>query len=57
MKTLKGVKIGETVRIVKVHGEVAVKRRIMDMGIWRLNLFQVLSCYSVLFFEMRISLG
>ncbi len=57
MKTLKGVKIGETVRIVKVHGEVAVKRRIMDMGIRRLNLFQVLSCYSVLFFEMRISLG
>lgn len=33
MKTLKEVKIGETVRIVKVHGEGAVKRRIMDMGI------------------------
>ena len=33
MKTLKGVKIGETVRVVKLHGEGAVKRRIMDMGI------------------------
>lgn len=33
MKTLKEVKIGETVSIVKVHGEGAVKRRIMDMGI------------------------
>lgn len=33
MKTLKNAKIGETVRIVKLHGEGAVKRRIMDMGI------------------------
>ena len=33
MKTLKEAKIGETVRIVKLHGEGAVKRRIMDMGI------------------------
>ena len=33
MKTLKQAKIGETVRIVKLHGEGAVKRRIMDMGI------------------------
>ena len=33
MKTLKEVKIGETVRVVKLHGEGAVKRRIMDMGI------------------------
>ena len=33
MKTLKDAKIGETVRIVKLHGEGAVKRRIMDMGI------------------------
>lgn len=32
MKTLRDVKIGETVRIVKLHGEGAVKRRIMDMG-------------------------
>ena len=33
MKTLKDVKVGETVRVVKLHGEGAVKRRIMDMGI------------------------
>ncbi len=33
MKTLKDVKIGETVKIVKLHGEGAVKRRIMDMGL------------------------
>lgn len=33
MKTLKSVKIGETVRVVKLHGEGAVKRRIMDMGL------------------------
>ena len=33
MKTLKDVKPGQTVTIVKLHGEGAVKRRIMDMGI------------------------
>lgn len=33
MKTLKQVKIGETVKVVKLHGVGAVKRRIMDMGI------------------------
>ena len=33
MKTLKQVKIGETVKVVKLHGAGAVKRRIMDMGI------------------------
>lgn len=33
MKTLKQAKIGSTVRVVKLHGEGAVKRRIMDMGI------------------------
>lgn len=33
MKTLRQSEIGETVKIVKVHGEGAVKRRIMDMGI------------------------
>ena len=33
MKTLKDAKIGDTVRVVKLHGEGAVKRRIMDMGI------------------------
>lgn len=35
MKTLKETKIGETVRVVKLHGEGAVKRRIMDMGLTR----------------------
>lgn len=33
MKTLKSVRIGETVKVVKLHGEGAVKRRIMDMGL------------------------
>ncbi|WP_296078732.1 FeoA family protein [uncultured Eubacterium sp.] len=33
MKTLKDVKIGETVKVVRIHGEGALKRRIMDMGI------------------------
>ena len=33
MKTLKNAKIGDTVTVVKLHGEGAVKRRIMDMGI------------------------
>lgn len=33
MKTLKQAKIGETLRVIKLHGEGAVKRRIMDMGI------------------------
>ncbi len=33
MKTLKDVKVGATVKVVKVHGEGAIKRRIMDMGI------------------------
>lgn len=33
MKTLKEAKIGETLKVVKLHGEGAVKRRIMDMGI------------------------
>ena len=35
MKTLKQAAIGDTVKVVKVHGEGAVKRRIMDMGITR----------------------
>ena len=35
MKTLKQAKIGETVKVVKLHGEGAIKRRIMDMGIPR----------------------
>ena len=33
MKTLKQVKVGDTVTVVKLHGEGAVKRRIMDMGL------------------------
>ncbi len=33
MKTLRQAKIGDTVKVVKLHGEGAVKRRIMDMGI------------------------
>ena len=33
MKTLKEVRIGDTVKVVKLHGEGAIKRRIMDMGI------------------------
>ena len=33
MNTLKTAKIGETVKVVKLHGEGAVKRRIMDMGL------------------------
>mgnify|MGYP004518785797 CR=1 FL=1 len=35
MKTLRQVKVGETVKVVKLHGEGAVKRRIMDMGLTR----------------------
>ena len=33
MKTLKQAKIGDTLTVVRLHGEGAVKRRIMDMGI------------------------
>ena len=33
MKTLKQIKVGNTAKVVKLHGEGAVKRRIMDMGI------------------------
>ena len=35
MKTLRQIGIGETVKVVKLHGEGAVKRRMMDMGITR----------------------
>ena len=35
MKTLRQAKIGDTLKVVKLHGEGAVKRRIMDMGITR----------------------
>ena len=33
MNTLKNVKVGATVKVVKLHGEGPVRRRIMDMGI------------------------
>ena len=33
MRTLREVKVGETVKVIKLNGEGAVKRRIMDMGI------------------------
>ena len=33
MKTLRDAKVGETVTVVKLHGEGALKRRIMDMGV------------------------
>ena len=33
MRTLKDAKVGETVKVAKLHGEGAIKRRIMDMGI------------------------
>ena len=35
MKTLRNVKVGETATIVRLHGEGALKRRIMDMGLTR----------------------
>ena len=33
MRTLKDLKIGESAKVIKLHGEGAIKRRIMDMGI------------------------
>lgn len=33
MKTLKDIKIGSSAKVIKLHGEGAIKRRIMDMGI------------------------
>ena len=35
MKTLRETKIGGTARVSKIHGEGAIRRRIMDMGITR----------------------
>ena len=35
MRTLRDVKIGETATLVRLHGEGALKRRIMDMGLTR----------------------
>jgi len=33
MKTLKDVKVGKTTKVIKLHGQGATKRRIMDMGL------------------------
>ena len=33
MRTLRNIKVGETVKVQKLHGAAAVKRRIMDMGV------------------------
>ena len=33
MKTLKDIKVGKTAKVVKVYGEGAIRRRIMDMGV------------------------
>ena len=33
MRTLRDVKVGERARVIKLHGEGAIKRRIMDMGV------------------------
>lgn len=33
MKTLRQATVGETVKVIKLHGEGAIKRRIMDMGL------------------------
>lgn len=35
MKTLRQAKVGDNVKVVKLHGEGAVKRRLMDMGLTR----------------------
>lgn len=35
MNNLRNVAVGNTAKVVKIHGEGAVKRRIMDMGITR----------------------
>ena len=39
MKTLRDVKIGKRAKVIKLHGEGALKRRIMDMGITRIVSF------------------
>ena len=37
MKTLKDLKVGESAKVVKLHGQGAVRRRIMDMGITKVT--------------------
>ncbi len=41
MFTLKDAKVGQTVKVVRVHGEGAVRRRIMDMGITKNTVIYV----------------
>ena len=46
MNTLKDAKVGSTVKVVKLHGEGAIKRRIMDMGITKNVEIFVRICYD-----------
>ena len=47
MRTLKDAKVGDTVTVARLHGEGAVKRRIMDMGITKdLKLPQPFASWS-----------
>ena len=65
MKTLRDVSIGQTVKVVKLHGEGPIKRRIMDMGITkgvremprlvRMKSLQPRSCSRL--FMQRVILG
>lgn len=41
MYTLREVKVGETVKVVKIHGDGAVRRRIMDMGVTKGSMLLV----------------
>lgn len=45
MKTLRDIKVGESAVVVKLHGEGAVKKRIMDMGILKERM---LKCVKLL---------
>ena len=47
METLRNVKCGQSVKVVKLHGEGAVKRRIMDMGITKGTDVYVLSLIHI----------
>ena len=41
MRTLKDLKVGESAKVVRLHGQGAVRRRIMDMGITRGTVVKV----------------
>ena len=41
MNTLKDIKIGKSAKVVKLHGEGALRRRIMDMGITKATVVTV----------------